>query len=285
MINKVAFQNTLLPPQKTRPTNPLQEMLEKNNPVKAQSLRDELAQATQILTQIQSSKTDANEQRRAAAAQKIQKLKAQIEALQMTGINDPKGTARKAAKLARELAEATREYVNAGGEPGISGNVSTNAPLSNNPPSESAQATDNTSAPTVTESQSISLSKSISENDIITVALGKTSSEEALKDSTGSGHYTTQIRNNIKDRIEQASNLTQSAEEDQAFASEVRRLVSVLKNIIKTAKNKLDRDEGNADNKDVTDAEKALAETEKLLDGGELNTVSSATAGVINILT
>lgn len=46
MINNVTFQNTLLSSQKTRATNHLREILEKSNPEKAQSLRDEQAQAT-----------------------------------------------------------------------------------------------------------------------------------------------------------------------------------------------------------------------------------------------
>lgn len=203
----------------------------------------------------------------------------------MTAINDPKGTARKAARLARELAEATREYVNAGGQPSFSGNVSTNASLPDNLPTESTQATSDTGSLTVTEPQSNTQNKNTSENDLVVLTTDETNNEENVKDVTGSNHYTTQIRNDFNDRLEKTSNQTKSAEEGQAFANEVRRLVSILKNIINIAKNKLERDEGDTNNKDITDAEKALAETEKLLDGGELNTVSGAITSVVNILT
>jgi len=284
MINKVASQNTLLSSQKTKITNRLQEMLEKNNPEKAQSLRTELGQARQILSQIQSSKIDTNKERQAAAQQKIEKLKAQIEALSMTAISDPEGTARKAARLARELAEATREYVKAGGKPSFSGNVSTNAPASNSPSTESTQSASETNASSAIEPSSISSNKSTSENDFIISAKEKTPSEEELKGTTSSAQYITSIRNNINSRIEEVSNRASSTDEDQAFASKVRGLIMVLKNIIKTAKNKLETGEEDTDNKDITEAEKALAETENLLDEGTLNTISSATVAAVNIL-
>lgn len=59
--------------------------------------------------------SNASERQKAAAKQKIEQLKARLQMLQMAMIGDPKGAARMAAQLARELGAAVKAYAAAGG--------------------------------------------------------------------------------------------------------------------------------------------------------------------------
>jgi hypothetical protein len=60
-------------------------------------------------------RSDASEERKAIARQKIEQLKARLQALRAMASVDPKGTARLAAQLARELGAAVKAYAAAGG--------------------------------------------------------------------------------------------------------------------------------------------------------------------------
>jgi len=59
--------------------------------------------------------SQASEERKAAARQKIEQLKARLQMLRSMAGVDPKGTARIAAQIARELGAAVKEYAAAGG--------------------------------------------------------------------------------------------------------------------------------------------------------------------------
>lgn len=59
--------------------------------------------------------SQASEERKAAARQKIEQLKARLQMLRSMVGADPKGTARIAAQIARELGAAVKEYAAAGG--------------------------------------------------------------------------------------------------------------------------------------------------------------------------
>ena len=59
--------------------------------------------------------SNASEEKKAAARKKIEEIKARLQMLQMAMIGDPKGAARMAAALARELGAAVKAYAAAGG--------------------------------------------------------------------------------------------------------------------------------------------------------------------------
>lgn len=59
--------------------------------------------------------SNASEEKKAAAKKKIEEIKARLQMLQMAMIGDPKGAARMAAALARELGAAVKAYAAAGG--------------------------------------------------------------------------------------------------------------------------------------------------------------------------
>ncbi len=107
--------------------NSLIDVLGASDPAKAQAWRDEQAQNSQLLKQLAASKTTASAERKEAARQKIQQLKAQIQALRMMAQGDPKTVARQAARLARELASAVREYAGSGDGSDMSAPATTGA--------------------------------------------------------------------------------------------------------------------------------------------------------------
>ena len=59
--------------------------------------------------------SNASEEKKATAKKKIEEIKARLQMLQMAMIGDPKGAARMAAALARELGAAVKAYAAAGG--------------------------------------------------------------------------------------------------------------------------------------------------------------------------
>ncbi|PQZ76437.1 MULTISPECIES: hypothetical protein [unclassified Brevundimonas] len=59
--------------------------------------------------------SNASEEKKAAAKKKIEQIKARLQMLQMAMIGDPRGAARMAAALARELGAAVKAYAAAGG--------------------------------------------------------------------------------------------------------------------------------------------------------------------------
>lgn len=203
--------------------NPLIDALSKSDPAKAQAWRDEQAQTSQLLKQLASSKTQASAERKEAARQKIQQLKAQIQALRMMAQGDPKTVARQAARLARELASAVREYSGGGSGSDMSAAAATGAATgaaTNVAPVDNAAADADTAEDTAPES--------------VTGAV-----------STGGG-----------------ARLSFN-QDDAAFAGEARGLMGNLKNILKQARDKMARQNEGTHTRDTQEAESALQEAQR----------------------
>lgn len=111
---------SLLTPSKTADTTVREERLKSAAEAK---LRDAKAAAEAL----QSRSSQAAEDRKAQARQKIEQLKARLQMLQSMAGVDPKGTARVAAQLARELGQAVKAYAAAGG--GAAGMGGVGAPV------------------------------------------------------------------------------------------------------------------------------------------------------------
>jgi hypothetical protein len=74
-----------------------------------------LQQAKDAVATLKTIKTKTGDDQKARAAQKVQELKARLQALKMIYAGDPKKLARAAAQIARELAAAVKSYTSAGG--------------------------------------------------------------------------------------------------------------------------------------------------------------------------
>lgn len=117
----------------------------------ARTLRDGLAAGREVIRSVEAAVSDDDEQRRAAALEKVRMLKARLQTLRMTAANDPDGTAREAAHLARALASAVRAYISAGGSAAEIGGLPT--ATASAAPAESAEA--NADRPSPTEPPSL----------------------------------------------------------------------------------------------------------------------------------
>lgn len=81
-----------------------------------QALADaKLSDARAAVESLKQRTSNASEEKKAAAKKKIEEIKARLQMLQMAMIGDPKGAARMAAALARELGAAVKAYAAAGG--------------------------------------------------------------------------------------------------------------------------------------------------------------------------
>jgi hypothetical protein len=81
-----------------------------------QALADaKLSDARAAVESLKQRTSSASEEKKAAAKKKIEEIKARLQMLQMAMIGDPKGAARMAAALARELGAAVKAYAAAGG--------------------------------------------------------------------------------------------------------------------------------------------------------------------------
>ncbi|PWC55159.1 hypothetical protein TSO221_06000 [Azospirillum sp. TSO22-1] len=90
----------------------------------AKRLQETRAAAEQAAKTLETSKVDIKAQRKQAAKQRLDMINEALRTLKMFG-GDPKTAAREAARLARELAKAVKEYTDAGGS-----GVSAGAPVS-----------------------------------------------------------------------------------------------------------------------------------------------------------
>jgi len=243
--------------QKDRPTT-LFTLIEKSDPEKAEELRKEQAQVRELIEQLRSSQKDANERRKEAARQKVERLKAEIAALRMMASSDPEAVARQAARLARELSAAAKEYAAAGG----SANSITTA-VSIGP-----------AAPTVAEptQDSTQTSRSIP-TDTETGTVADTQSEKpAHQDAPTTDDDRTAFREKINEQIADAQKQFASTTEDETFIRTVRHLMNELKAIIKNAQLKIQLENGTSSDRNVEDAEKALRDTQV-----SLNAISTGT--------
>jgi len=93
----------------------LADFLKKVAPEEVDSWQQQIDDSKRVLSQLQSSHSNINEQRKAAAQQKVDQLKARIQMLRMMAAVNPEAAAKMAKQLARELASAAKEYAAASG--------------------------------------------------------------------------------------------------------------------------------------------------------------------------
>ncbi|HLZ19554.1 MAG TPA: hypothetical protein VKO67_08065, partial [Smithellaceae bacterium] len=96
------------------------------DPERADALEKRLNDSRQVIAQLSNSKSNAAQSKKAAAAEKVKRIKAEIQMLKTMG-GDPKLVARHIARLARELKAAAREYASAGSTSGAAGEPAANS--------------------------------------------------------------------------------------------------------------------------------------------------------------
>lgn len=246
------------------------------DPERADALEKRLNDSRQVIAQLSNSKSNAAKSKKAAAAEKVKRIKAEIQMLKTMG-GDPKLVARHIARLARELKAAAREYASAGSTSGAAGDTAANA-TGNNDSGENAvesgtadnqaAATGNAfvisgvadaSTPPVKVEQEDSTQNA---EDAKTVTTGAALTE-------GERQYQDASRQKFKDDLQKEAakimGKTAEAEADRAFAQEVRTQAALLKALAKQIKQRLNRTGDRGADSDLEQTRKALAEVEKSL--------------------
>ena len=266
--------------EKADPTDTLLAGLEESDPDRASDLRNELENSKQILQQVKSAKQEFTAQRKMAAKKKVEQIKAKIMALRMMAANgDPKSAARQAARLARELKAAVREYRNAGGSASGSDTYNVSSSSSTASAATATAATASAEANTASTEMSQSVAAAASTAAVATEAsMEAVAVENAVSDATAAESSANElaatdaddadaddVRAAIDEQIAQDNEKARADEEDKAFVREVRRLMDELKDILKKAKQKMQYDGDQSSNRDVMQAEKELRDIEQSL--------------------
>lgn len=202
------------------------------DPEKAKKFENAKAALQQALKTAKEAPNEINRQRKAMAAEKIKRIKEQLKTLKQMPGADPKMIARMAARLARDLAQALKEYASAGAtgsevQAAGGGGAGASAPVS------SAQASDESA---------------VSEN---ADGIKAYASAQGLVDDSGFP-------------VDKSSDpeMVWKKDDDSEFMNEAKRLMDELRNIIKMQrirsgpKERFKRD-------DVADAEKAMQDMER----------------------
>ena len=295
-------------------SSPLTTAIEEANPEKADELKKNLEQSQAILKQLESSKQDINEQRRTAAAEKIQQIKEKLKALRLLMPVDPEAVARQVKQLARELAQAVREYVRAGGggagaslQVGVTGTIVLAGAGVN---TASAASAANPEVATGAEGQTVS-TEAAGISDAVASALpqtedgarpentkntNETGSDEQVKASPETAHLSSEeitkkneedreyFREKIQSQITQVNEITNSDRANFEFINEVKKIKNGLETVIELVKKKVGNESNSVVDQDIENTEDSLRRVQRYLD--EMRSAgATGTIGIVNVLT
>jgi hypothetical protein len=211
------------------------EGVRRDDTAAAEVLERKLTEAKQAVEQLSVMRKGMAQSRKADAAEKVKRIKAEIQALRMAG-GDPKMIARRIAQLARELASAAHEYA-AGSSARTSADsgapssaAMTAGALANISSSATADAASNEDA-----SNASSIQRS---GDYETTKPERQPAEEAKA----------KFKEDLERRLGEINETAVEAREDQAFAQEVRSLAAQLKALAKQQEEKLKQMKEQPDN-------------------------------------
>lgn len=238
--------------------NALIDLIATGNPEKASAIRKEQDQVSSIIQRLEASKVDLQDRLKQAASDKLEYIKAQIEALKLTAGGDPRTTAKQAARLARELASAVSDYANASSS---SGPVSAAA-------IEGLAAGQDVTV-TTTEVTEVTVST-------LTIDLPAGSSAE----------QTAGLRDLAEKQIAELDKKLSDGKADEEFLRKARKLLDELERIVGAAKRELETQEGGVtNNSDIKNAEGSLRDVGQSLNQLSISivSVSVSTTTTVNI--
>lgn len=250
--------------------------LAKTDPERAHMLQDVHARLGQALSTARSSKTNIKEQAKAAAREKITRIKEQIKNLRMLAAGaDPKSIAQQAARLAKELAAAVKDYASAGGTDVITSSAV--MPTNNAPATDSVQADVNPDAVTDDPEafSDLDLTFAGSKDEAVLIDEGVVDDsgqlqEKDLNDNPFATDKTEQDRQNFA--------LPAGNQEDREFATEVKKMIDELKTLLRMQRARLKDTDKDAQD-DIKDGEKALEDATKSVQA----IMAQASVPVLNI--
>jgi len=221
---------------------------------------------------LQQRRTKASDERKAAAKQKIEQLKARLQALQSMAAADPRGTARLAAQLARELKAAVKEYgggaAGGGGSFGAIGGTDAAAPTSTEAaPADGAAAA--VATPTVAQARTGATEDSGSESE---------TPEDGEQGEKPANPYQQAI-DQQQARAAQFNRRTAEAQADQEFIGEARKLAAQIKALVRNAADRSPGEEGALSPEEARELKAAVADMDR-----QIETAQGDLGGSISIL-
>jgi hypothetical protein len=255
------------------------DKIRQTDPENADALEKRLNDDKQVIAQLRGSKAKAAHARKADAAEKISRIKQQIQMLKMMG-GDPKIVAKQIARLAKELASAAREYASAGGtiSPDQTESADTASSASNN-----NIASLNTFASSATDS-GMALSAGASAT-IVSVEASVTSKKDEKGDNSapkqesestittgtslaeGARQYQETQKQKLKDDLQkEVAKMKEKSSEaiaDREFANDVSIVAARLKALAKLIKQRPHQQGDQRADQDINKTDQALAEVEK----------------------
>lgn len=203
------------------------------------TLTDEQAETVRRSKQALDNMTQANkarkDQRKAAARDKIERLKKQLQALRMMAVaGDPKSIARQAKRIAAELAAAAKEYAAAGGG---GGGVSAGATATDMPSDADSTGGDATGSGAAADAKAVAATAA-AEAKAGEVQAEEGQAKDGDKPAPGAG-----FQKIAADMAEKAA----TREADAKFADEVRRLFQEVRAILELQRRRardMGQDEG-----------------------------------------
>lgn len=245
------------------------EAIRRDDPSEARVLEGKLEDAKQAAEQLSLLRKGTAKSHKADAAEKVKRIKAEIQAIRMAG-GDPKAVARRIAQLARELASAAREYATAGGGEGSQATVDSD-----------------TQSPTATAGGASLNAQSAAAAMTAVDAVAQTAQNSAESDTPPSSaenerqsqEQKAQFVAGIERRLNEMRETAAEAREDQEFMQEVRNLAAQLKALAKQQEAKLKQMKEQVGN--ASDFVQAMAEIEKAV--AQIEGKASSTSLVIDV--
>jgi|GEM_PF-1425976 len=296
------------------PKTSLLEFLDQQDEEQAKTLRDKQAEAQQAIGQLETGQSDPNKARKAAAAEKIARLKAELQSLRMLAASNPEAAARRAAALARELAAAVRQYASASGGGGAAASMAvgtgggmmtataTASTTASSGPEASAANVAPTAdgaastpglppAPPVPTVASPAAPPSDTGPQDPAAASATTVTDGTQEGASGTSQDPEQtpeeraaaLRATVDAQLAHIKRQGASRQQDETFAREAREILAALKSIIATAKRAMERDD-DPENQDVKAAEKAVRDAATALDGLASGGLPLGMSGSVNVL-
>ncbi|MBP5855873.1 hypothetical protein KAJ83_02555 [Marivibrio halodurans] len=269
-------------------------MLEKSDPEGANALRTQIGEARSVLDRMEAVRENAGDQRKEAARQKIERIKAQLAMLRLLAAADPEAAARQASRLARELAAAVKDYTASGGTatvtPTAGAGVTGGAMAGQTPPPTAGATTSGASEAETTTTAEATPPQSTSIQATATPTPDQSPANEGApgkpdedadgkaRGQTGDGSDTAPspspreeereaIRNRANALVGQMAQRFGESRAESEFAAEIRQIKAALKTIMEAAKRKLRAEDGESDaDRDIKAGERALREVERALD-------------------
>lgn len=246
------------------------ESIALNDPARADALKKQLDEARQAVAQIGNAKQDVNQSRKAAAAERVKQIKAQIQALRMMG-GDPKSIARQVAQLAREMSAAASEYASAGGgaqqasQPMADGATATaggNVETAEAAESGSVATTVKTEVSSATNREQAEPGRKTDQSEDATVSAALSGVTLAEGSRQYQENQKQQFKDAVQNSIAELQQKSSAAAADKAFAQEVRALAEQLKALAKQQEQRLRQARDQSASGDLSQANQALAEAE-----------------------